>query len=41
MVNLGDIIKKNIKEHNPNWPQIPDHPNKILEILDLENEFIT
>ena len=20
------LYKKNIKEHNPNWPQIPDHP---------------
>ena len=19
-----------IKEHNPNWPKIPDHPNRIL-----------
>ena len=22
----------NIKEHNPNWPQIPDHPYRILII---------
>ena len=41
MVNLDDIIKENIKEHNPNLPQIPDHPNRILETLDLKNEFIT
>ena len=20
------------KEHNPNWPQIPDHPDRILII---------
>ena len=26
------LKKKNIKEHNPNWPQIPDHPYKILII---------
>ena len=22
MVNSDDVIKENIKEHNPNWPQI-------------------
>ena len=21
--------KENMKEHNPNWPQIPDHPYRI------------
>ena len=26
------LYKKNIKEHNPNWPQIPDHPYRILTI---------
>ena len=25
--------KKNIKEHNPNWPQIPDHSYRILIII--------
>ena len=24
------IRKENIKEHNPNWPQIPDHPYRLL-----------
>ena len=24
------ITKKDIKEHNPNWPEIPDHPYRIL-----------
>ena len=24
------IRKENIEEHNPNWPQIPDHPYRIL-----------
>ena len=24
--------KKNIKEHNSNWPQIPDHPYRMLII---------
>ena len=25
MIDL-DVVKENIKEHNSNWPQIPDHP---------------
>ena len=25
MINF-DVTKENIKEHNPNWPNIPDHP---------------
>ena len=32
MINFDDVIKENIKEHNPNWPQIFDHPNRILTI---------
>ena len=27
-----DIVKENIKEHDPNWPQIPDHSYRILII---------
>ena len=30
MINFDDITRENIKEHNPNWPQIPDHQNRIL-----------
>ena len=30
MIKLDDVIKENIKEHNPNWPQIPDHLYKII-----------
>ena len=26
MINFDDISGENIKELNPNWPQIPDHP---------------
>ena len=26
------MLQKNIKEHNPNWPQIPGNPYKILII---------
>ena len=25
MINFDDVVKENIKEHNPDWPQIPDH----------------
>ena len=32
------MIKENIKEHNPNWQQIPDHPYRILIIGDFESE---
>ena len=36
MINFG-VIKENIREHNPNWPGISDHPYRILIIgaLDL------
>ena len=30
MINFDDFTKENIKEHNPNWPEIPDHPYRIL-----------
>ena len=30
MINFDDVTKENIKEHNPNCPQIPDHPCRIL-----------
>ena len=32
MINFDDVVKENIKEHNLNWPQIPDHPYRILII---------
>ena len=32
MINFHDVIKDNLKEHNPNRPQIPDHPHRILKI---------
>ena len=32
MNNFDDFKKENIKEHNPNWSEIPDHPYKILII---------
>ena len=30
MFNFDYITKGDIKEHNPNWPEIPDHPYRIL-----------
>ena len=30
MINFDDVIKEETKEHYPNWPQIPDHPYRIL-----------
>ena len=30
MLNFGFITKKDIKEHNPNWREIPDHQCRIL-----------
>ena len=32
MINFDDNTKENIKEHNWNWPQIPDYSYKILTI---------
>ena len=29
MFNFDYITKEDIKEHNPNWPEIPDNPYKI------------
>ena len=26
MINFDAVTKENVKEHNPNWPQISDHP---------------
>ena len=30
MIDFDDVVKENIKEHNPNWLQIPNHPYRIL-----------
>ena len=32
MINFDDVTKENIKERNPNWLQILDHPYRILII---------
>ena len=30
MITFDDVTKENINEHNLNWPQITDHPYRIL-----------
>ena len=30
MINFDDIKKEETQEHNPNWPQIPDHLHTII-----------
>ena len=32
MINFDDVVKENIKVHNPNWPEVPDHSYRILII---------
>ena len=32
MINFDDVAKENIKEHNPNWPQLLDHSYSTLII---------
>ena len=29
MINFDDVVKENIKEHNPNWPPIPNRRYRI------------
>ena len=33
MVNFDYVTKENIKELNPNWPQIPDHHSYRILII--------
>ena len=30
MINFDGVIKEDTKEHNPNWPEIPDHLYRIM-----------
>ena len=30
MINFDDVMNKTQEKHNPNWPQITDHPYRIL-----------
>ena len=38
MIIFDDVTKQSIKEHNPNWPKIPDHLYRILilKVQDLQ-----
>ena len=36
MINNDYVAEKDINKHNSNWPQIPDHPCKILKIGGLD-----
>ena len=38
MINFDDLTKENIKEHNPNWPQIPDHPYRIFNLIKQQQD---
>ena len=44
MINFENVTKETIKEYNPNWPQIPDHPfvgsgsRKTNALLNLINQ---
>ena len=41
MTNFNDVMKENIKEHNPNWSQISDHPYRMLILRNWKNKLIT
>ena len=30
MINFDNNVEEETKEHDTNWPQIPDHPYRIL-----------
>ena len=32
IINFDDVVKENVKVDNPNWPEILDHPYRILII---------
>ena len=34
MVDFDEVTNENKTEHNPNWPNVPDHPYRILLIGD-------
>ena len=39
MIDFDDVIK-NIKQNNPNWQRIPDHPCRILIIREINQILI-
>ena len=32
MINFDEITKENIKQYNPIWSEIPDHPYRLLTV---------
>ena len=34
MVDFDEVTNENKTDHNPNWPNVPDHPYGILIIGD-------
>ena len=38
MINFDEYTNENKKEHNLNWPYIPDHPQRILIINLINNQ---
>ena len=37
---FDDVVKENIKGHNPNWKQIPDHPYRTLKNVKMLEQSI-
>ena len=35
MFTFDYITKEDIKKHNPNWPELPDHPYRTLMVKDF------
>ena len=38
MIKIDYITEESIRQHNPNWPKIPNRPYKILTIGDSGSE---
>ena len=34
MINFDDVTGKNTKTHNTSWPDVTDHPYRILILVD-------
>lgn len=38
IINLNDFKAKNTREHNPKWPQIPDHPDILSNLINHKSD---
>ena len=38
MINLDEVAKENIRKHNPNLPQFPDHLYRIITVGDSRSQ---